>query len=141
MERDAEHLRLLALFHYVVAGLTAAGSFLPLFVDWSSYLGDLGSLGNEPEVQAILSLFRVMVWLIVLMNVLFAAGLALVGWFLARRRHRLFCIVMAACNCLMIPLGTVLGIFTIVVLSRDSVKALFQPPAAPPAPAPDAGRV
>jgi hypothetical protein len=140
MNRDAEHLRLLTLFHYILAGLTAVSSFLPLLMDWTSLLGELGDLGKEPEVQSIVSLFRIMVWLVVLANLLFAAGLALVGYYLSRRRHRLFCIVMAACNCLAIPVGTVLGIFTIVVLSRDSVKALFAPPAAAPASVPDAGR-
>jgi hypothetical protein len=34
-------------------------------------------------------------------------------------------VVVAAVSCLMVPFGTVLGIFTIVILSRDSVKRLF----------------
>jgi hypothetical protein len=31
MSQDSEHLQLLAIFHYVVAGLAALLSFLPLF--------------------------------------------------------------------------------------------------------------
>jgi len=31
VNRDAEHLQLLAIFHYVVAGLAALFSFFPLF--------------------------------------------------------------------------------------------------------------
>jgi len=43
----------------------------------------------------------------------------------AKKRH-LFCLVMAGLMCVLCnPLGTVLGIFTIVVLMRPSVKALF----------------
>jgi hypothetical protein len=32
---------------------------------------------------------------------------------------------MACIECLFIPFGTILGVFTVVVLSRESVKALF----------------
>ncbi len=31
MNQDAEHLRLLSIFHYIVAGLAAFFSFFPLF--------------------------------------------------------------------------------------------------------------
>ena len=32
---------------------------------------------------------------------------------------------MAGVECLFMPVGTVLGVFTIIVLVRDSVKAIF----------------
>ena len=41
------------------------------------------------------------------------------------------CIVMAALACLSMPFGTVLGVFTIIVLARPSVQALFSRPVAP----------
>jgi hypothetical protein len=40
------------------------------------------------------------------------------------------CFVVAAIECIFMPFGTVLGVFTIIVLSRPSVKALFQSEAA-----------
>jgi hypothetical protein len=36
-----------------------------------------------------------------------------------------FCLVMAGVACMFMPFGTVLGVFTIIVLLRDSVKELF----------------
>ena len=36
-----------------------------------------------------------------------------------------FCVVVAAISCCFTPLGTVLGVFTLIVLFRPSVKALF----------------
>ena len=33
--------------------------------------------------------------------------------------------VIAAINCLHIPIGTMLGIFTFIVLGRDSVRKLY----------------
>ena len=47
------------------------------------------------------------------------------GRFLARRQHRTFCVVISALNCISLPLGTALGVFTIIVLQRRSVKTLF----------------
>lgn len=47
------------------------------------------------------------------------------GRFLSRHQHPTFCIVISALNCMYMPLGTALGVFTILVLQRPSVKALF----------------
>lgn len=44
--------------------------------------------------------------------------------------HLLLSIVTGV-QCIFVPFGTVLGVFTIVVLSRLSVKALFQSEGAP----------
>jgi hypothetical protein len=33
---------------------------------------------------------------------------------------------VAGLNCIQIPLGTALGVFTIMVLTRDSVEAVYQ---------------
>src|SRR6266481_1319847 len=57
------------------------------------------------------------------------AGLALLGigfvfvhYFIM---HPIFSMVIGGLNCLQIPFGTALGIFTIMVLSRDSVRELY----------------
>jgi len=50
----------------------------------------------------------------------------LTGRFLSRRQHHTFCVVMSALNCMCMPLGTALGVFTLLVLQRPSVKSLFE---------------
>ena len=63
--------------------------------------------------------------------VFFLAGLAMAicilmaGRSLARQRRYLFAFVIACLECFFIPFGTILGVFTIIVLSRESVKTLF----------------
>jgi hypothetical protein len=47
------------------------------------------------------------------------------GRSIKRRRWRLFSLVIAGICCLNMPLGTVLGVFTFIVLLRDSVKAQY----------------
>ncbi len=39
---------------------------------------------------------------------------------------RTFVIVIAALSCAFFPFGTVLGVFTIIILSKPEVKSLFQ---------------
>jgi hypothetical protein len=53
------------------------------------------------------------------------------GYFLSLRKYYTFCLVMAGIECLFMPVGTVLGVFTIIVLMRPTVKAMFE--IAPPA--------
>jgi len=45
---------------------------------------------------------------------------------LRKRKHRTFLLVMAALSCLSIPYGTILGIFTFMVLQRPAAKKLFE---------------
>ncbi|MDZ4816523.1 MAG: hypothetical protein SGI71_09690 [Verrucomicrobiota bacterium] len=47
------------------------------------------------------------------------------GLFLRMRRYRTFCLVSAAISCIHLPFGTVLGIFSLMVLLRPSVKKIF----------------
>ena len=46
---------------------------------------------------------------------------------LKRRQSRTFCLVVAAISCLEVPYGTVLGVFTFMVLGRDTVARQFEP--------------
>jgi hypothetical protein len=50
------------------------------------------------------------------------------GRCLAQRKRYTLCFAMACVSCLSVPLGTALGVFTIIVLQRPTVKAMFGPP-------------
>ena len=55
-----------------------------------------------------------------------AALLAVAGIYLARQQHHTFCLVLACVEAITcVPFGTLLGIFTIVVLLRPSVRTAF----------------
>jgi hypothetical protein len=58
--------------------------------------------------------------------IIWAVLCLLTGISLNAQRRRTLCMVTAGLMCLNIPLGTILGVFTFVVLSRPSVKALFE---------------
>jgi hypothetical protein len=59
------------------------------------------------------------------MGLTFAALTAFAGRSLQQRRRHTFVQVVSGIMCLFMPIGTVLGVFTIVVLSRDSVRQQF----------------
>ena len=129
MPQDEEHLRLLAIFHYIVGGLAALFSFFPLLY------GAFGLLILHPPANQHGEPPPPFVgWLLIgfgcfffLLGLVFATCIVLSGRFIAHRRHYWFTFVFACIQCLFFPFGVVLGVFTIIVLSRPSVKELFGP--------------
>jgi len=129
--QDMEHVRLLAIFHYVVGGLAVLFSFLPLLYTVMGalfvYAANHGKVqsGHEPPPE-------VLGWIFIgFGSVFFLTGLAvalcilLAGRSLTKQRNYWFVFVMACIECLFFPFGTILGVFTLIVLSRESVKTHF----------------
>ncbi len=134
MNQDREHLRLLAIFHYVVAGLAALFSFFPLlyttvgaiFIFAARHPAAAGPKpGEEPPPEFIGWILAIVGSLLFLLGIAIAICILIAGRSLAKRTRYWFALVVACIECLFIPFGTILGVFTIVVLSRESVKALF----------------
>ena len=133
MNHDSEHLRLLAIFHYVVSGLAVLFSFFPLL--YSAMGGFMlyaahhpGPHNQEPPPAIVGWIFIVLGAFFFLAGVAMAICILIAGRSLARQRRYWFAFVMACIECLFMPFGTILGVFTIIVLSRESVKALFSIP-------------
>jgi hypothetical protein len=79
---------------------------------------------NQPPVFVGL-FFVILASVFIVCGWVFAGLLAWSGRCLAKRRHYMFSFVMACVACIFMPFGTVLGVFTILVLNRASVKAFF----------------
>lgn len=130
--QDADHLRLLSIFHYVVAGITALFSLFPLIhlvMGLAIVTGHLpmeSEQGNDPFDPRLFGWFFV-----AFAGAFIAGGLTLAGFMayagrcLAQRRRHVLCMVVAGISCCFMPFGTVLGVFTLIVLVRPSVKAAF----------------
>jgi len=131
MNQDKEHLRLLAIFHYVVAGLAALFSFFPLLYTTVGAIFIFAARHGTPKPGEELPpeflgwIFIVLGALFFLAGVTMAICILIAGRSLSLCKRYSFALVMACIECLFMPFGTILGVFTIVVLSRESVKALF----------------
>jgi len=131
MNQDTEQLRLLAIFHYVVAGLAALFSFFPLLYAAVGtifiFVARHGSPkpGEELPPEFLGWIFAVIGSLLFLLGIAIAICVLIAGCSLAKHRHYWFAFAIACVECLFIPFGTILGVFTIIVLSREQVKALF----------------
>ncbi|MCL7713051.1 hypothetical protein [Stenotrophomonas mori] len=127
---DAAQLRLLSIFHYVVAALTGLFSLFPvlhLVMGLAMVSGRMPSSSGGPELEPQLVgwIFVVFAAVAITLGLALAASIAYAGRCLARRRRHTLCLVVAGLSCLLMPFGTVLGVFTLVVLLRPSVKAAF----------------
>ncbi|SRR5712691_3860870 len=130
VRRDAEHVNLLSIFYYVLAALALVWAVFPLlhlgFGTWVVLHPDIfgAQAGGQSRIVGWLFVGLASAWLALALAL--ASMLFLVGRSLARRRRYVFCLVAAGvAAALCVPLGTVLGIFTIVVLLRPSVKEAF----------------
>ncbi len=133
---DEQHLRLLAIFHYVVGGLTALCGCFPLihvtvglFMIFAPESMSNGNAGAPPAFVG--WLFTCLGGAMFIGFMAFAVCIVLAGRFIAGRRRYWFVFVLACLQCGVFPFGTALGVFTVIVLSRPSVKAVFHGAPAP----------
>ncbi len=128
MTDDRRHLQILSILHYVFAGLLTLGGCFPITYVVFGVLMLTGAIEPEedPEAMRVMGLIFTIVGLAVIaVSWVLAVLTFLAGRRLATPRNHRYCLVIAAIECIFLPLGTALGVFTLVVLTRESVKALF----------------
>ena len=128
---DADHLNLLSIFHFVGAGLALFGILFLLahFAMMHAVFANPRMWENQKGGPPPAEFFAIFKWFYLVFGVwLVASGVlnVLSGLYIRSRKHRTFSLVVAGINCLHMPLGTVLGVFTIIILMRDSVRELYE---------------
>jgi hypothetical protein len=128
---------LLSILHYVIGGVAALCACIPIVhliiglviviaPDKLGIKGDSMKGNGSPELVG--WFFMTIAVVMIVLGWIFAGLLLATARFLAKRKYYTFCFVIAFVECLFIPLGTALGIFTIIVLMRPAVKHVFVPP-------------
>jgi low temperature requirement protein LtrA len=129
--KDVKQLNMLATLHYAYGVLLAIGALCMLMVLMAGIKAEFGS---ALEPQGVYESHQQISWGPILISfgaigfvgsVLLTAATMRAARRLENQARRGFCIVVAAINSLSVPLGTVLGIVTIVTLMRPSVMQLF----------------
>jgi hypothetical protein len=101
---DCGSLKQIATFHLIVGGLGITGAIMLLLINW-------GDLEFRYLIGALFGSFLVF----------FASGLCM--WL---HRYRIFSLIVASITCLAFPIGTILGIFTIVILSKAGIAQIYR---------------
>ena len=122
-------LKLLVRLHYAYLGI-----LFVVFLMWAGWaliavqrVAALSAL-NAPEDLSPIS-FLPLAFVFSVTAVLFVGQLVLlpcVARSVARRQHHGFCLAADAVLCLSVPLGTILGIYSIVVLTKPATRAVFR---------------
>ena len=130
---DGEHLKLLSLFHYITGALTILTSsfFIFHFIMFAIFSKLAGSpefsgeeFGSEFPI-AIFTVFTILFGIVIILGITFGILEIMSGIFIKKRKNRIFSFVIAILELIFIPYGTILGVMTIIVLQRDSVKDLY----------------
>lgn len=128
---DADHLKLLWIFHLVAAGLALLGILFLVahYAVLHTVFTNPKMWENQKQGPPPAEFFAMFKWFYLVFAVWFLGSSVLnvvSGLCIRGRKHRTFSLIVAGINCLHIPLGTVLGVFTIIVLMRDSVRELYE---------------
>ena len=125
---DTEHLRLLALFHYIQGGIWAVTScffIIYIFMGLILTFGAAASHSHNAPPAAFGLIFTGIGAVAVVLGWSWSALTIYAGRCLTQRKHHLFCLIIAGISCVLLPYGTILGILTIMVLQRPTVQAMF----------------
>ena len=132
--QDQQQLKLLEILYYVGAGFAGFFALVPII---HLVVGILMLKGVIPLDEGGEAAPAFIGWLFIGLAITFmifgwtlCVLMIFMGRFLGKRKRYTFCFVVAVISCLFMPLGTILGIFTIIVLSRPAVKEAFDAAAA-----------
>ena len=100
---DLLYLKTLAIIHYVLGGLGAFGATMSLI-----------ATVVDPESRGPITVMLV-----------YSLAMIFSGFCLTTRRFRHFSVILLVPLWLMFPIGTILGIYTLRILGRPSIIALY----------------
>ncbi len=124
-----DHLRTLSVLHFVYAGMTAIFATIPIvhvIVGAFFLFSPPPSAADGPPPELFGGIFLGVGLLVMGLGWTKAILMACAGLCLRRARRRTLCLVAAGVACMFMPLGSLLGAFTIMHLLKDPVRELFE---------------
>lgn len=128
MDQNIHHLKLLSIFHYVVAALAFLFGLIPtihLTIGTLMVSGKLGKGGDQVPLEVVGTIMIVIALAWMLSAFVFGILMIVSGRALAAQRRYTLSLVMGAIACAFVPFGTVLGVFTLLVLMKPEVRRLY----------------
>lgn len=131
-DKLTDQINLLATFHYVVGGIMALFSCMPFIHVFmglmviSGGFAESGTTHNTPPDAWFGWIFVIMGSIFILLGWLISIAILIAGSKLRKRKNRTYCLVVAGIECMFMPFGTVLGVFTLIALTKEEAKELFE---------------
>ncbi|MCB0824718.1 MAG: hypothetical protein KDC26_00870 [Armatimonadetes bacterium] len=127
---DSGNLNTLSIFWYIVAGLFVLGSLVGiatlLFIG-GEVASASQSVPQQPEMQDLfgpfLSLSFISVLPALIVTLLGGVLCGATGYCLRKRSGYILITIMSGISCLNIPLGTILGVLTLVEINKPEIKS------------------
>ncbi|UDQ97434.1 hypothetical protein AAEX28_10465 [Lentisphaerota bacterium WC36G] len=127
-KKEVENLNLLGVFFYVFGGIVALFSLLPIFHFFMGLL--IVCLPNQEPAQVPIKamgiMFIIFALIFITIGECIAVALIIAGRKLRQQKAYMYCFVMSAVVCIFTPLGTVLGVFSIIELNKERVRHIFE---------------
>lgn len=127
----SQTLELAGIFHYVLAAFIFISGLPALIFMGIGSIAVMGILSDSPH-DAEIGLFAVslifFVGPLVYMGLFWtlAALVLMAGRRIGQRTNLGFCQIIAGLECLFVPFGTILGVLTLLLLTREDVRGEFQ---------------
>lgn len=130
-KNNTNHLEMISIFHYALAGLIFLKGLTKIFFMGIGIIAAAGVLSERPQGMGIALFVLFLIFLAIpLLLLSLACAMAilvlLAGRYISTRKHLGYCQIIAAIECLCVPLGTILGIFTFMQLTKPEVKETFK---------------
>ena len=123
---DRDTLHIISIFHYIMAGIIALISCIPLVYLALGVTMTVGGVSeNVPFLGIVGAALSAVIGLVILVGWGLAVLVFLAGKNLDRQTKYQVCLFGAGVLCIFLPIGTILGVFTMVTLQSDSVRELF----------------
>ncbi len=130
------NLSTVSILHYVYGGLMLLGAVVlavVFFAVGGLMQSDLVQQSNDPPPEVVTTIFQGIGTGVAVFVGIWGVLVLLSGYWISKRRNRVGSMIIAGLCCLSFPIGTALGIYTLVVLSNTEVQQAYEQ-AYPPAP-------
>ncbi|MDJ0574537.1 MAG: hypothetical protein QNJ65_05160 [Xenococcaceae cyanobacterium MO_234.B1] len=131
---DRNYLKILSVFYYIIGGFFAFlalifGYFfirkILIIISPESFPIESAKISAIPDYKSYMYISTIISGIYFILGESFAIAIIMSGRFLKVHKKYWFSFIIACILCLIMPVGTLLGILTIIVLSRESVKQLY----------------
>jgi hypothetical protein len=126
----SQNLDLLGIFHYVLAAFIFLNSLAGLIFVGIGSIAIAGILSDQPHDMNIAILAVSMIFFLgplIFMGLMWTLAVLVItaGKRIGQRTSPGFCLVVAGLECLFVPFGTILGILTLIALTKEETRKEF----------------